>query len=97
MQFLPFPLPLLLLDITYSKCSQLVGLFQGYRVPFSMQSLYGRQTPWMGFHISPVEALYLWGMVSPDDRAKHGVNQKLEGITNPPGSTLIGEVSDGSE
>lgn len=43
------------------------------------------------------EALYLRGMVSTDDRAVHGVNQKLEGVTSPPGSPLIGEVSDGSE
>lgn len=41
--------------------------------------------------------MYLWGMVTTDDRAEHVVNQKLEGITNPPGSTLIGEVSNGSE
>ncbi len=51
----------------------------------------------MSFHMSPVEEQYLWGMVSTDGRAEHRVNQKLEGITNPPGSTLIGEASDGSE
>lgn len=53
--------------------------------------------PWIGSHISLVEALYLWGVVSTQDRAEHGVNQKLEGIANPPGSTLIGKAFDGSE
>lgn len=36
-------------------------------------------------------------MVSTDGRAEHWVNQKLEGVTNPPGSTLKGEVCDGLE
>lgn len=53
------------------------------------------QIPRVELHISLGEALYLWCVVSTDSRAEHWVNQKLEGITYPPGSTCIREVFDG--
>lgn len=48
-------------------------------------------------NMSLVKASYLWGMVSTDDRAEDRVDQEPEGIPDPPGSTFIGKVSDGSE
>lgn len=43
------------------------------------------------------KAPYLWGEVSADGRAEHRIHKKLEGTARPPGPTLIGQVSDGSE
>lgn len=58
-----------------------------------MQPIRYAQPPWS----SLVEALYLWRVVSTYDGAEHGVNQEPEGISGSPGSTLVGEVVDGSE
>lgn len=75
-------------------CSKSVGVRDSCWMPNNPNMPDTLRLPWMSFHMSPVEEQYLWGMVSTDGRAEHRVNQKLEGITNPPGSTLIGEASD---
>lgn len=40
--------------------------------------------------------MYLWGKISTDGRAEHGVDEKLEGLASPPGSALVGEVPNSS-
>lgn len=44
-----------------------------------------------------LDALYLWGMISTDDRAEDVVNKEPQGITSPPGSALVGQIPDGSQ
>lgn len=86
-------------------CSKSVGVRNTRWMPNNMQTDTGTLDGFslvVGFHMlwvftCPVEEVYLWGMVSTDGRAEHRVNQKLEGIANPPGSTLIGKASDGSK
>lgn len=47
--------------------------------------------------MSPGDALHLWGVISTDDRAENVVDQELEGIADPPGSTFVWQVSHSSE
>lgn len=42
-------------------------------------------------------AIYLWRVVSTDDRAKHVVNEEPQGVARPPGSAPVGQVPDGSQ
>lgn len=40
---------------------------------------------------------YLWGVVATDGRAEDLMDQKRQGVTDPPGSPLVGEISDGPQ
>lgn len=41
--------------------------------------------------------LYLRGVVATDGRAEDLMDQKRQGVTDPPGSPLVGEISDGPQ
>lgn len=45
----------------------------------------------------PPTLTYLWGVVTTDDRAERLMDQKRQGVAHPPGSALVGEISDGSQ
>lgn len=40
---------------------------------------------------------YLWGVVATDGRAEDLMDQKHQGVTDPPGSPPVGEISDGPQ
>lgn len=40
---------------------------------------------------------YLWGVVAADGGAERVMDQKVEGVAGPPGSPLVGEISDGPQ
>lgn len=40
---------------------------------------------------------YLWAVVTTDDRAERMMDQRRESVSDPPGSPLVGQISDGSQ